>query len=150
MVEILQGQDLAPFVSEYLAAGYRQDAVAIRSVELDLRRAACTFDMSSVFTPASGVFHLTVPTAFIVVAQTAITWAHWRQGLTRKEVEVWLTRFDIECKRPVLQRTDIRLDLELSDERRLPSGHHYKGSIRLADGAFRGMASFFMPRNGEN
>lgn len=142
---LIQGESLKPYLSEYLLTGYRQDVLSIDSIRVLSDSAHCSFSIREHFVPPDGRYHLTLPAAFLVIAQTAIVWSHVCEGISHKTSEVWVTSIDVRCRRPVYQTEGLSLVLTLNNSRDLADGKLYDGSINVENGAFRGKASFYLP-----
>ncbi|KQY37351.1 hypothetical protein ASD42_01725 [Nocardia sp. Root136] len=143
--KILSYDDIRVFESEYLAGGFKNDDIRIDAIEIDGDSLKASCSMVSHYIPPDGGFHLSVPIAFMAVAQIVIAWSHIENGLTKKESEVWLTRFDLRCAKPVTSTTGISIRIARTAKRAMNGGVFYLGNVDIADGSFKGKASFFLP-----
>ena len=141
----LTERDIEPYLSEYLVRGYQSDSFLIDSIAVDANTASCVFSVVEHFVPSDGEYHLTLPTAFLVIAQAAIIWGHVKVGLAKKESEVWVTSLNLRCPKPVLHDSRLSLDLKLERSRRLQDGMLFSGSVDVEEGSFVGKASFYLP-----
>lgn len=134
-----------PFLSAYLSGGYKEDELVYDSITVEEGSIAATCSIGRHFLPPSGVFHLTLPLAFIAVAQLSIIYAHIDNGLRRKESEIFVHDINLKCKHPVTRTRDIHVRLDVLAKRAMADGVFYVGGINVADEAFHGRGTFLLP-----
>ena len=142
---ILQGTDLQPFFSSYLQGGYKQDNLSLLSVEFAPPCIDGYIDVVQCFMPGDGKFHLTVPLAFICIAQLGIIYGCFDNKLSKKGSEIYLREIELKCKRPIGKMQGILFRLEVIGKKIVPDGIFYKGRIDIEDKSFVGFASFILP-----
>jgi hypothetical protein len=145
LVARLSSHQIEPYLSAYLMGGWRQDALTLDSVDVEDGRIRGLVRVSEFFTPGDGVFHLTVPSVFIWVAQLAIIYGCWEHKLARKPGEIYVREISLKCKRPVNTTADIEFVLTLLSRREVPEGTYYSGSISVDREAFVGDGRFVFP-----
>lgn len=144
----LAAPQLAPYLSPYLQGGYKQDSLALNHVEVDAAGIRGSLDVRECFMPLTGEFHLTVPLAFIWVAQLGIIYGCVTSGLREKPGEIFLREINMTCKRPVTKMRDINFSLRLIRKLRTPGGMFYRGSLDIENKSFTGVSSFVLPPPG--
>ena len=142
---ILRNEDLQPFFSPYLQGGYKRDVLLLSVAELTPPYIDARLDVAQCFTPADGEFHLTVPLAFIWIAQLGIIYGCLDNGLSTKEGEVYLRKIELTCKQPIKKTRDIFFHLEITGKKKVPNGVFYRGNIDIEHQSFVGFASFVLP-----
>jgi hypothetical protein len=132
-------------MSTYLSTGYHQDRIALDEVFVKADGIAAKCSIPEYFVPADSLFHLTVPLAFVAVAQLAIVFAHLDNSLTQKVSEVFVHTIAMTCKRPVNKTEGIVVELVPTARRRLTQGVFYQGRIDVDQGSFVGKGTFLLP-----
>ncbi|MGD9723615.1 MAG: hypothetical protein AB7O59_19940 [Pirellulales bacterium] len=141
----LHPHDYEPFLSPYLMGGWRQDELVLDELHVEPGLIRGVVHVASCFWPGDGQFHLTVPVAFIWIAQLAIIYGCWERKLPKKAVEIYVREIQLKCKRPVRSVDAIELVLTLASRRLISEGVFYSGDISIDGDAFVGTASFVLP-----
>lgn len=143
-MKLLSDAELHPFLSPYLSEGWKQDGYRLHSVHFESERITALCDMTSYLSGASG-FHLTVPIAFLCIAQLAIIGVCLREGLQKKQGEVLLREISIKCRREIHEAVNVPIDLMLRRGVVVGPILFYHGDFSVGDGAFLGTGTFVMP-----
>jgi hypothetical protein len=138
-------EELSPYFSPYLQGGYRTDLMSLDSVEIDHDSIRGRLTVQEHYLPSSGEFHLTVPLAFVWIAQLGIIFACIDNGLAKKEKEIYLREITLTCKRPVMKTSDLSFRLQVVRKMRVANGVFYRGCVDIEDNSFVGAASFALP-----
>jgi hypothetical protein len=125
--------------------GWRQDEFALDAVDVEPGCIRGVIRPVKFFLPSDGMFHLTVPSAFIWVAQLGIIYGCWDQNLARKPGEIFIRDIHLRCRRPVTVTTGIEFVLPVVSKRPVSDGIFYRGSISVDRDAFVGEATFVLP-----
>lgn len=137
--------EIQSYLSAYLSGGWRQDELVLESVDVAPGRVVGSLKVVSYFMPSDGVFHFTVPLAFIWVAQLALIGACWEHSLAEKPGEVYLREVNIQCRRMINKTEDIQISLTADKKRYRTNSVYYVGRIDIDRGAFVGSAKFMFP-----
>lgn len=146
----LAARQIAPYLSPYLQGGYKQDSLVLNYVEVDAAGIRGSLDVRECFMPQTGEFHLTVPLAFIWVAQLGIIYGCVTNGLREKPGEIFLREINMTCKRPVTKMQDINVSLSVLRKMRTQGGMFYRGSIDIENKSFIGVSTFVLPLPGHD
>jgi hypothetical protein len=143
---VLSAPELAPFLSPYLAGGYKQDTVEIRELAITWPSACARLDVTAFSMPANGRYHFTALHALVSVCQVGIVVATVAHGFTAKPGELYLRDFGIECRREINRTRDLVLRCELRRAQDVPGAVLYKIAYDWCEGAFSGTLRCFFPR----
>lgn len=138
-------KDLHPFFSEYLMGGYRQDRSSLTHVEIAGGKIEGFINVEEYFMPSEGQFHFTVPLSLLWVSQLAIIYACIDNNISSKKGESYLTKWNITCKKPIIQTKQIKITMILESKRQLKKNFLYRGSFDICNKSFYGKASFIFP-----
>lgn len=144
---ILERRHLEPYLSPYLDGGWKQDDLKLDSIHIDRETKTFTgyFTVTDAFMPGDGVFHFSVPIAFICIAQVAIVGACVDLDISRKPGEVYVREIDLKCSTMINRSEGIEVVLRLGRRFFLGQRVFYEGEINVCDGAFSGRGSFVIP-----
>lgn len=138
-------QDLDCFLSEYLMGGYRQDQSSLTHIEIESGKIEGFINIEDYFRPSDGQFHFTVPLSLLWVSQLAIIYACLDNHLSSKQGESYLNKWNIVCKKPILQTHQINIKILLMSKRKFKNNFVYKGNFDICNKSFYGQASFIFP-----
>jgi hypothetical protein len=141
----LSQDDIKPYLSSYLNGGWKQDELILTSVEYDKDWICGNLQVVKWFLPSDGLFHFTVPLAFIWIAQLAIIKVCIDHGLKEKPGEIYLREVNIKCNRTIKKTDDIAVLLTLQSKRYVGNQVYYIGTIDVDDNAFSGIGKFISP-----
>lgn len=112
---VLKGTELEAYYSDYIMrGGYKQDEIAISSIEVDGKRAVATCTFPKFYTSQTDTsFHLSVQRTVDFLTQIACAHALYLTGIPDKNVEIWMTNFHINLTKPQRDPNAIRFELEL-------------------------------------
>lgn len=137
--------ELKPFLSSYLTGGWKQDELALKAVFVEEERIHAQLSVVDYFMPGDGVFHFTVPLAFIWIAQLGIIYACFDNRLKEKSGEVYLREITMRCPKRITRTDSIQMDLKLVSKKRYDNMVYYTGAIDIEEGSFIGEAKFVFP-----
>ena len=141
----LTASEIEPMLSAYLSGGWRDDDLQLKSVDLEPDSITALLRVKRFFIPGDGRFHLSVPQAFIWIAQLALIHGCWDNHLDRKPGEIWIRSITLECKRPISNVEEISLQLKSTSKRLVKGGVFYSGVISVDHGAFVGSGRYVFP-----
>lgn len=141
----LSHDQLKPFLSPYLMGGWRTDDLVLERVSVEPCRISAAVRVARYFPPSDGVYHLTVPSAFIWIAQLAIIYGCWEQKLTSKPGEIYVRDIRLKCRSPVTETEIIEFAIVGIASRPVPDGRFYTGNISIDRGSFTGQGRFVLP-----
>jgi len=141
----LAAEQIQPFLSPYLMAGWRKDCFALDSVDVEPGYIRGVIHAAEYYESAEGEFHLTVPSVFIWVAQLAIIYGCWDQKLSKKPGEIYVRDIRLKCKRAITSPKQLEFVLLLASKRNVPEGVFYSGTISVDRDAFVGDGRFVLP-----
>lgn len=141
----LTSEQIAPYLSGYLMGGWREDELRLASVEVERDRITGSIDAVRHFAAGDGEFHLTVPQAFIWVAQLGIIHGCWDNQLTKKPGEIYLREIGLQCRSPVRSPRGIEVTINITARRKVPGGCFYQGTLAIDGEAFVGEAKYVLP-----
>lgn len=136
---------LQPYMSQYLIGGWKKDNLELQAVDFTPGQIRGIFHVTNYFMPGDGVFHFTVPLAFIWIAQLAIIYACVEHDLKEKPGEVYLREIDIKCNTMINKTDGIEILLNFNSKRYLQNKVYYIGKINIDDAAFTGAGKFIFP-----
>lgn len=142
---VLSAKDIEPFLSPYLMGGWRKDNVSIKSVILGNGKIKATLKVDHYFNPADGVFHFTVPLAFLFIAQLGIIYGCIDNGLSEKRGEIFLREIDIQCRKVINKVDDLNIELLLTSKTVVRNGIYYIGEINIEENSMIGTGKYILP-----
>jgi len=122
----LSHDQVEPYLSPYLMGGWRRDDLVLESVDVEPGRIGAVVRVAECFLPSDGVFHLTVPSVFIWVAQLAIIYGCWEQKLSKKPGEIYIRDIHLKCRSPVTSTEAIEFAITDISKRPVPEGEWLK------------------------
>lgn len=141
----LSSAQINPYLSAYLMGGWREDELQLVSVEVERDRITGIVDVMQCFAAGDGQFHLTVPQAFIWVAQLGIIHGCWDHQLSKKPGEIYLREIGLQCRAPVRSSRGIEVTINITSRRNVPGGCFYQGTLAIGGAAFVGEAKYVLP-----
>ncbi len=141
----LTSEQITPYLSGYLMGGWREDELRLVSVEVERDRITGVVDVARSFAAGDGQFHLTVPQAFIWVAQLGIIHGCWDHRLAKKPGEIYLREIGLQCRSPVRSPQGIEVTINITARRNVPGGCFYQGTLAIGGEAFVGEAKYVLP-----
>jgi hypothetical protein len=142
---ILTSRELAPYYSNYLQGGYREDVLQLDYTEIIKDSITGYLSVKQCFLPTDGEFHLTVPLTFIWIAQLGIIFGCVENNLPQKQGEIYLREIQIKCYQPVNKKEGIKITLSKVKSVLLPNGIFYKGIVDVENKAFVGYGTYILP-----
>ncbi len=144
--ENLLPEDLTPLMSSYLLEGWHRERLSLTAVTVHSVGIVGTLRVDESFSRPDAGFHLTVPLAFVWVAQLAVIFSSWDHGLARKHGEIFLRRIHLDCRRQITDVNEITFSVSYRRKRYLRNDSvYYEGPIDIGDGAFIGSGTFVAP-----
>ena len=141
----LTSAEIAPYLSAYLTGGWREDELQLVSVDVERDRITGVVNVLRSFGAGDGQFHLTVPQAFIWVAQLGIIHGCWDHQLSQKPGEIYLREIGLQCRAPVRHPREIEVTINITARRSVPGGCFYQGTLAIGGAAFVGEAKYVLP-----
>src|SRR5262245_41101312 len=141
----LTSRELEPFLSGYLLEGWREDELKLVTVEVERDSIRGTLDVIRNFQPGDGAFHLSVPQAFLWIAQLGIIHGCWDHQLAEKPGEIYLREINLQCRSKINKTRSIAVAITVPVRRRVSGGCYYHGAISIENDAFVGLAKYILP-----
>jgi hypothetical protein len=132
-------------MSDYLTDGWKKDELSLVSVDLVPDKVTGIFRVKDYYMPSDDIFHLTVPLAFIWIAQLAIIFACWDHKLPKKSGEVFLREINIKCTRMINKTENILFELAPTKKNYHGNLVYYTGIINIENDAWVGEGKFIFP-----
>lgn len=141
----LSSEQVAPYLSRYLMGGWREDELQLVAVEVERDRITGTVDVVRSFAAGDGQFHLTVPQAFLWIAQLGIIHGCWDHELKQKPGEIYLREIGLQCRSAVRDPRGIEVTINITARRNVAGGCFYQGTLDVGAAAFVGEAKYVLP-----
>ena len=128
--------EIAAFLSPYLAEGRRQEAWRIEEVTIDGQRLEARVGMTHVYESASDPhgFHLTAFSTLEFVSQLVIIYGHVWAGLDKKTREGWLLEASIRTEKAIRARDGIQVTVLTKSIRKVRDNLIGTFEFTVADG----------------
>jgi hypothetical protein len=141
--------EIAAFLSPYLAEGRRQEVWRIEEVTIDGQRLEARVDMTHVYESASDPhgFHLTAFSTLEFVSQLVIIYGHVWAGLDKKTREGWLLEASIRTEKAIRARDGIQVTVLTKSIRKVRDNLIGTFEFTVADGlggSFSGRLKAFL------
>ncbi|MGH3874350.1 MAG: hypothetical protein ACRDSR_23095 [Pseudonocardiaceae bacterium] len=133
-----------PFLSGYLANGFKEDDLVLESVLFEHEAIRGEFRVDSFFCPGDGIFHLSATMAFNCIGQVGIVYASLDNGFDRKPGEIYQTDLRMIFRKPIRAvRFPVRLNLVQKRSKQHSVRYRMHGSI--GDDCFLVDSEFTVP-----
>jgi hypothetical protein len=144
-MHILKKKQWAPYISNYLSFGWKEDKYEITSIEYSSERITSYISLSSYFLPKTGVYHLSIPLAFNIIAQLGIIHGCLDNNIKKKSNEIYLREIQLKCKQVINSTKDIKIEIEVIVKRSVKNGFFYIGNISIENNSFTGKVKYTLP-----
>jgi hypothetical protein len=133
-----------PFLSEYLANGFKEDDLVLESVRFEPGKIHGDFRVDGFFHPDDGTFHLSATMAFHCIGQIGIVYASLDNGFDHKPGEIYQTDVRMIFRKPIRSlRFPVKLNLVQKRSKQHSAGYRMRGDI--GDDSFLVDSEFTVP-----
>ncbi|PQJ80626.1 hypothetical protein [Polaribacter porphyrae] len=144
-MQVLTKKEWAPYISNYLSLGWKEDNYEITSIEYSSEKIISYISLSSYFLPKTGVYHFSIPLAFNIIAQLGIIHGCLDNNIKKKSKEIYLREIQLKCKHIISSTKDIKIEIKVTVKRSVKNGFFYIGNISIGNNSFSGEAKYILP-----